>query len=263
MAAPERQSAPKALAVRILAARRPATRNCAMRAAAIREISHIENHDYRQALRSCFSRGEVQEILLSGRRAVWPELNKQAVRLVAPREFARRWSGLGVDFKFGGLTRRSGLSLLGFYAKRTNGVLKRPLIYINTAHHPAIVGAALDHEMGHHLTSHIFSSSQTPTHFITLTGYEDHLADQAELAADILVSFGIYPVCIARALFIEANSPRAYASGLAFENILAYIANSYGLRFEVEFGIEKKFQALAALLHYTKLRQALLDEYGL
>jgi hypothetical protein len=263
MGALECRSAPQALAVRILAAPWPATRNAGRRAAAIREIRHIENRNYPQALRSCFSRWEVQEILLGGRRAVWPELNKQAVRLVAPKEFARRWGGLGVDFKFGSWSWRSGLSLLGFYIKRTDGILKRPLIYVNTAHHPAIVGAALDHEMGHHLTSHIFSSPQTPTHFVTLTGYEAHLADPAELAADILVSFGIYPAGTARALFTEANSPRARAGGLMFEKVLAYIANSYSLRFEASFGTEKKFQALAALLHYTKLRQALLDEYGL
>jgi hypothetical protein len=35
----------------------------------------------------------------------------------------------------------------------------------------------------------------------------------------------------------------------------------YGFRFELIQGVGQKFQALAALVHYTKLRRALLNEY--
>ena len=45
-----------------------------------------------------------------------------------------------------------------------------------------------------------------------------------------------------------------------FAKVITYITDRYGVRFELIHGAEK-FQVLAALVHYTKLRRALLDEY--
>jgi len=45
-----------------------------------------------------------------------------------------------------------------------------------------------------------------------------------------------------------------------FAKVITYITDCYGVHFELMLGAEK-FQALAALVHYTKLRRALLDEY--
>jgi len=112
-------------------------------------------------VRRCLSRWEIGEILLAGRRIVWPELNNQPVRLVARRSLPSIWAPIGIDFKFASLSWSTGLSLLGFYATISEGLLRRPLIHVNIAHHPAIVGVALDHEMGHHLTSYFLSEDRT------------------------------------------------------------------------------------------------------
>ena len=231
------------------------------------EIRSLNGLDYAQALRRCLGRQEVGEVVKIARRKVWPQLNQQPVELISPQEFARRWSGLGVDFRTADWTWPEGLALVGVYLKKTKGVLKRPVICINTAHHPAMVGAAFDHEMGHHLTSQIFDSRDEPAHFLTYTGYAAHLDAPAELAADLLVSLGGFPQELARKLFEphEAGSPakgrEAGASG--FEKAVKYVASRYGLNFKAEFSIEKKLQCLAALVHYIKLRQALLDEYDI
>jgi hypothetical protein len=185
------------------------------------------------------------------------------VKLVAPHEFVRRWSAYGVDFKFASLPWKEGLSLLGFYVSKTDRVHRRPVIFVNTAHHPAVVAVALAHEMGHHLTSQIFAAGRH-THLLSQTAFEEHLAEPGELAADSLVSLGIFPAPVARKLFNGGNR-RAASIGLsdpAFAKVLEYVASRYGFRVDQIRGVNKKFQALAALVHYAKLRRALLDEYG-
>jgi hypothetical protein len=231
------------------------------------EIAEIICKDYGQALRQCLSRWEVREIADEGKTKVWPGLNREPVTLVSPHEFERRWSAFGVDFKFASLPWKEGLSLLGFYVDKIDRVRTRPLIFVNTAHHPAVVGIALDHEMGHHLTSKIFAAEKH-AHLLSQTGFEEHLAEPAELAADTLVSLGIFPAPIARTFLSGVGRAAVRNRSLdlpdaAFARLLEYIANRYGFRFDQIREVKKRFQALAALVHYTKLRRALLDEYGI
>jgi hypothetical protein len=226
------------------------------------EIRGIASINYRKALSQCLSQWQVQQILSIAKTRVWPNLNQEPVRLVSLDEFVRRWSTFGVDFKFASLPWKRGLSLLGFYLTNADGLRERPLIFANTAHHHALVALALDHEMGHHLTAQIFGSAEDTTHLLSLTAFEEHLTDPLELAADTLVSFGIFPAPVARALFQDAKGG-AVGIGLPdviFAKVITYITDRYGVRFELIHGAEK-FQALAALVHYTKLRRALLDEY--
>ncbi len=232
-------------------------------AAEIRALSKI---DYGKALRQCLSRAEVEELVKLGRKRVWPQLNRQPLELLTPPEFARRWAGLGVEFRTADWTWPEGMALLGVYIRKAEGVIDRPVICINTAHHPLMVGAAYDHEMGHHVTAELFDSHAEGAHFLTYTGYGDHLMDPAELAPDVMVSLGGYPQAQARKLFeapARARGRREGGAGDPFEKATQYIANHYGLNFSAKFATEKKLQCLAALIHYTRLRQALLNEYDI
>ena len=229
-------------------------------------LAEIMRRDYRQALHQCLSRWEVRQIAEEGKTHVWPGLNKEPVTLVSTNEFARRWSSFGVDFKFASLPRQEGLSLLGFYVNKIDRVIKRPLIFVNTAHHPAVVGLALDHEMGHHLTSQIFAAGEQP-HLLSPVGFEEHLVEPAELAADVLVSLGMLPAPVARKLFgtepgRSADSQSEELSASALAKLLEYIDSRYGFRPDRISGGKKRFQTLAGLVHYAKLRRALLDEYN-
>ncbi|HJU11796.1 MAG TPA: hypothetical protein VJ728_13015 [Candidatus Binataceae bacterium] len=245
-------------------------RTRAARTAALTELgTKVEDavkQNYGGALRQCLSRWEVREITREGKKRVWPALNRQPVTLVTLDEFVQRWSGFGVDFKFASLPWKRGLSLLGFYVKTMNREHKRPLIFVNTAHHPALVGAALDHEMGHHLTAQIFARKTGHTNMLSPTAFTEHLDEPSELAADILVSVGIFPAQLAKTLLepmrCKAGSGPPGLSDPVFGNVLDYIAKRYDLRVESIRGSERKSQALAALVHYTKLRRALLDEYN-
>lgn len=231
-----------------------------------REVTGIIQRDYGQALRQCLSRWEVSEIAGEGKNRVWPGLNRQPVTLVSPNEFVRRWSAFGVDFKFASLPRKEGMSLLGFYVNKIDGIRRRPLIFVNTAHHPGLVGLALDHEMGHHLTSEIFSAGEE-THLLSQTGFDEHLAEPPELAADTLVSLAFIPAPIARTLFSSSKRTASHdrpheLSDSEFAEFWEYLADRYGSRLDQIRGVNKRFQALAALIHYAKLRRALLDEYN-
>jgi hypothetical protein len=229
------------------------------------EIRRLARRDYGKALRERFSRSEVTEILTEGKQMVWPALNEKAVKLVSPKEFGQHWSALGLKFQFSKLSDAEGLSLLGFYVKDASLVGQQPLIWVNTAHHPAIVGAALDHEMGHHVVSQMFDLHQDAPQFLKRTGFENHLKEPSELAADILVSLGIYPIGTAVELFNgeQAAISNKTIAGNTFDKVIGYVADQYGLRFNDKLDAEKRFHALAALIHFTKLRRALLDEYDL
>jgi hypothetical protein len=232
------------------------------------EITEIAERDYGKALRQCLSRWEIREIAEEGKTRVWPGLNQQPVTLVSPHEFVRRWSSFGVDFKFASLPQKGGLSLLGFYVEKIDQVRRRPMIFVNTAHPPAVVGVALDHEMGHHLTTEIFGASER-VHLLSQSGFDEHLTEPSELAADTLVSLGMLPAPIARKIFRNANRAESdnqslIVSGSAYDKqLLEYLATRYGFRLDQFRGTKQRFQALAGYVHYTKLRRALLDEYDI
>ena len=159
-----------------------------------------------------------------------------------------------------------GLEVLGFYAAKM-GPGRRPLICVNTAHHPAAVGAAFVHEMGHHLTARLFDSSDEVAHMMASTMYEQHLDDPSELAADILVSLGVMPSRLAHSLFCdvldlrrEGNSQQSKSSRL--DNVITHFETNYRLKFAT-LSADRGEHYLAASLHYAKLRRALLVEYDI
>lgn len=223
--------------------------------------------DYRRALREHFSRGELLEIISESRKRVWPRLNRDPVRLVTANQFVKHWSPLGVDFRLAKLPWPDGLAMLGFYVRRTKGLFSRPVICVNTVHHPALVGITFDHEMGHHLTSQIFVSSHDAAFSLNI-GYAGHMHDAAELAADILVAVGIYPQTSAGELFADVgqNIPVKLAGHELTERLSAPVQDflvSHYLGDGGNLSAEKKSFCKAGLAHYTILRQALLEEFDL
>src|SRR5271155_4801428 len=165
------------------------------------EITRLWNHEYGKALRACLSRAEVREIGSVGRRKAWPQLNDGAARIGSMREFEERASDLGAELRIAKMAWPSGLAVLGFYLGSDSGLDNRPLICLNGAHHPAAVATAFLHEVGHHVTARLFSSRDVTVRLSRQTGYDAHLTDPRELAADVLVSLGVYPRTMAERLF--------------------------------------------------------------
>ena len=232
------------------------------------EIRSLEQHDYGRPLRRSLGRSEVREIIDEARSAVWPRLNYEPARLVSPAKFTQHWSGLGVQFQLAKLNGEDGVALLGFYV-REMGRSRLPLICVNTAHHPAAIGAAFCHEMGHHLVGRLFDSHQHHAQMLTLTAYGEHLSDPEELAADVLVCIGMYPEDSARKIFLpprkgkHSKSASAELPDSVATTVLEFMKSRFGLDFGPQMTSTKKLQYLAAVIHFAKLRRALLTEYDI
>ena len=149
------------------------------------------------------------------------------------------------------------------------GRSRLPLICVNTAHHPAAIGAAFSHEMGHHLVGRLFDSRKDHAQLLTYTAYGEHLDDPEELAADVLVSLGVFPEALARKIFLEPGKGRKSKSASAelpdpvSARVLKYFKGRFGLSFGAQIPSQKKLQYLAAVVHFAKLRRALLTEYDI
>jgi hypothetical protein len=229
------------------------------------DVQALATVDYGGPLRKCLGRDELNQLVAEAKKNVWPHLNRESLRLASPKEFAKSWSNLGIDIRPAKMTSANGMALLGFYVKKTKVLSGRPLICVNTAHHPAAVGAAFVHEMGHHLTSNMFGSQEEAASFLLYTGYAQHLNDPAELIPDILVSLGIYPQPMARRIFGE-NSRRKGESPVdesQRERLLKYFSTQYALTFDRKLPYDKQLQYMAGVLHYTRLRAALHQEFDI
>lgn len=231
------------------------------------EITRLLSRDYGSALRGCLSRAEVRKIVSEGKRQAWPQLNDEPVRVGSKREFAELASDLGAEFRIANMSWPSGLALFGFYLGADSGLDKRPLICLNGAHHPAAVATAFLHEAGHHITARLFSIRNDTVQLSRLTGYEAHLCDPRELAADVLVSVAVYPRDMAAKLFDAASARKiAVSAGERIESsaptkVVVETARRYGVDLE-SLPMQKRLQYRAGLIHFSRLRQALLDEYG-
>jgi hypothetical protein len=229
------------------------------------EITRLWGHDYGNALRTHLSRAEIREVVREARRTAWPHLNDSAVRLGSMKEFAERASALGADFRIAKMPWPSGLALFGFYLGKDSGLEKRPLICLNGAHHPAAIATAFLHEVGHHVTAELFATRDEAIQLSRQTGYGAHLDDPRELAADVLVSLGVYPRKLASQLFGSTRDREIPSAGEGVNSAARAVlgtAQRYGLDFE-RLPVQKKLQYQAGLIHFTRLREALLDEYGL
>jgi hypothetical protein len=229
------------------------------------DVRALTTVDYGGPLRKCLGRDQLSELISEAKKSVWPHLNRESLRLASPKEFAKSWSGLGIDIRPAKLTSANGMALLGFYVKKTKVLSGRPLICVNTAHHPAAVGAAFVHEMGHHLTSNMFGNHDEAASFLLYTGYAQHLGDPTELIPDILVSLGIYPQPMARRIFGESARKKGETTvdKDQRERLLKYFSTQYALTFDRKLPYDKQLQYMAGVLHYTRLRAALHQEFDI
>lgn len=223
------------------------------------EIEKISQTDYCRPLRETFVGAEIRELIREARRFVWPNLNEEPLKIASPREFIERYGDLGVQVKFAKPSARELEGVLGFYVRKTPR-LKRPLIWVNVAKHRAVMSAAFAHEMGHHLSTRIFGQAVNEVHFL-YTRYADHLWQAEEITADLFVSLG----CLPRPVIGELlHQPQSTTAGINHRtNPVDYFRDQYQIRFDGSVNFADAVQCLAGMLHYTKLRHAILTEFDI
>jgi hypothetical protein len=241
----------------------------------LRAIQHL---DYASSLRSLLDRRLIEDVVREA-QGIFPDLNRRHDPAHLERWlsgnpsqslhklFAQVRSHRNVHFQdmpFDG----DGLALRGFFVDPDGQSLKRPLIYINTAHHPVAAAATLFHEVGHLVASELFEARRSTVQFFFDIDYAGHLGDLSELTADVVLALAAYPAPIAREIFGCPGKCRSAERSLAPDRMLARILEHYRARFGVslrgaDMSVSRKLNYLGGMIHFAKLRSALLTEYGL
>lgn len=223
--------------------------------------------DYVRDLRRNLSYRQLRTLLEAVDETL-PRLNREPLDLMPVKEQAQLAARLGLHFKAAPRTGTEGLALRGFYVNELQKVLKRPLIYVNTAHPPVVVSTTFCHELGHHFAADILEPRRQKVQLFFDADYSEHLGDPAELAADVLVSLAGYPKPVARNIFSEAWDWGLVAStkkltDAAFFEVSAHLRKVYGFDLRADISPRQKLNHLSGVIHYAKLRWALLAEYDL
>jgi len=224
------------------------------------QFEDIVARNYRGQLRNHFSAREIRGLVAAMEMNV-PALNRTAfgdtdmVRLRAVAE------PLAVDVKATPFGNDRG-ELRGFYVP-SHQPRNRPVMWLNTNHHRIVVASTFWHELGHHVLDRLGEKAESLT-VMYRDEYDAHMSDASELSADIMLVLAIYPKAAAGKLFapfLKADrSPDSYELA---RGALRYLHSVAGFEFAKEFPETGNLQNLAGMIHYAKLRWALLAEYGL
>ncbi len=231
------------------------------------DLRRLVRHDYVRSLRKNLPYRELTA-LVAGFTDLLPGFNRQFVGMMPTYQLAEYAANLNLHFKAAPNEGDDGLALRGFYLTRKEGILKRPLIYVNTAHHPLAVSSTFCHEVGHHMSSEILGEDEhTPVHFFFDADYASHLEEPGELAADVMVSIAGYPEPIARRIFsTEWEGLVAKAKDLSEDALLdvrSHLKKAYNFQLTDQIPAPQMLHYLSGMIHYAKLRWALLVEYDI
>lgn len=231
------------------------------------DIKRLVRHDYVRSLRRKMDYYQVCKLVREFDR-IFPGFNSRPIDMMSIDRFARMASEMQFHFKATPYTEEDGLALRGFYVTRESGILKHPLIYLNTAHHPLAVSTTFCHELGHHVSSELFGLTHEPVHFFFDADYAAHLEEPAELAADVMVSFAGYPGPTARKIFEQPWDWGLVARAknlteAALDEVRRHLKRVYGFDLMGRIPSSQRLHYLSGMIHYAKLRWALLAEYDL
>ena len=232
------------------------------------EVSRLMRADYVAALKDCLSRKQVEKIVARAQR-LWPDINRVRRRVPKPERFARVASREGVKLQMSPFRGKLGLALRGFYLDARELGARRPLIFLNTAHHPAVIALTWIHEMGHHLNRELLKSDRGGMHFLIDAGYEEHLKDPVELGADVIVVLGAFPLRDIERLAVTMGDLGHMARADQLDTTDLDPLFLYAQKRIGNDGLSRAQRRRARELygpeavHFTKLRCALLSAYGI
>ncbi len=254
----------RSIAQHILASAKLPPRQRAFWRQPLRDLEKLIQRDYKKALWQNVGRPEVLALIASGSR-LWPRLNREKLPLPSKADFSAISKRLSLNLSVRKCWERDGMALRGFYVRSIDEVAKDQrkggLIYLNTAHHPVAVGATFCHEIGHHLALGVLRhADHRPVHFFFDAAYSSHLDDPVELTADVLVSVAAYPKSAARQMFRSEIAALHDLNG-NLDSILDYLKTGWGIDFRGSRQPKHHLIYLAGMVHYAKLRRALLTEY--
>ncbi len=225
-------------------------------------IAQVASLDYAAGVRRYFDRAQLKQMLKEMRNTL-PTLNREVYAFTEVGHLAHKAADLGVTFQAHAFRGSDATGLRGFYVSDAQ-VLKRPLIWVNTAAHPVVMAASFWHEVGHHLTNRIWGTRHHPISLSFGAHYRDDLADPKEVAADMVRVLAGYPQPAARQLFGDHDMEAfIHDPNRLVARIRPHVRKVMGLDFQSRFSPKENLYYLGGIIHVAKLRITLLSEYGI
>ncbi len=222
----------------------------------------IGRRDYDAELRKHFDPAQLRRMLKEVRKSL-PTLNHEVYRITDIGRLTKIASELGVVLQARAFPGAEGAGFRGFYVHEAE-VLKRPLIWINTAAPAVAAAAAFWHEIGHHLTNQIWGLRNAPAGAAFGTKYSDQMSDPKEIAADLVRVLAGYPKPIAQRLFGGPDREELRADvDLLVARAMSHVRSVMRFDFQRRTAPKEDLYYLGGMIHTAKLRTTLLTEYGI
>ncbi|HEY2107065.1 MAG TPA: hypothetical protein VGH29_14805, partial [Candidatus Binataceae bacterium] len=159
--------------------------------------------------------------------------------------------------------RGSGLALRGFFCRAQVSKKSKFVIFLNTAHPPAVIAATFGHELGHYLYGSMVQETSTFNAFIE-GSFSRHLSDESELFADCLVALAAYDHDTLKRIAAGDSGSRVDRSVVLLKEIHRMIDSRYHLNLSPgRLAAVSRVSYLTAMIHFFKLRRALYQLTGL
>ena len=215
-------------------------------------IGRLIESDYRAVVRRFLKPEDVLGLISAGRRIAWPLLNRKRLEEGPIRGWSRNSARRGITLVVG--EQEPSGSLLGFYLPEAKG-LERPLIWIDgTVKRRAILAAPFIHETGHHIARLALGNSARKQR--SCADRYERLESRDEVAADLFVSVAAIPHAMAVTMFRNGDGVAGLRRGYR------KMCERYEIPLNPRRRDDEDLTCLIGSLHYMKLREALLSEFG-
>jgi hypothetical protein len=157
--------------------------------------------------------------------------------------------------------RGAGMQLRGFYCRAEIARHRKFVIFLNTAHLPAAVAATFGHELGHYIYDAVLGQERAFGTFVE-GAFASHLDDPAETFADSLVALSAY-----EREMIDGMGRADRLDESRYPGFLSWIKRAHTVM-AARFGVDlrspkttpvRRIRYLTSLIHFLKLRRALLE----
>ena len=159
--------------------------------------------------------------------------------------------------------RGSGLALRGFFCRAEVSEKSKFLIFLNTAHPPAVIAATFGHELGHYIYGSLVRENANFNAFIE-GSFSQHLSDESELFADCLVALAAYDRDTLSRITAADGGSRADRWVVLLKEIHRLIDSRFQLNLNRgNLATVSRVSYVTAMIHFFKLRRALFDRSGI
>jgi len=159
--------------------------------------------------------------------------------------------------------RGSGLALRGFFCRAKVSQRSKFVIFLNSAHPPAVVAATFGHELGHYIYGSLVRETADFNPFVE-GSFSRHLGDESELFADCLVALAAYDRETLKRIASADDGSRKDRWVVLLKEIHRLIDSRYHLNLRPgRLANVSRVSYLTAMIHFFKLRRALFQRVGI